>query len=153
SAVAGGRSTRSDRRRDGSADRRSGRGADRAARSRRTHRVTRNRNREKEKVMSEQAARKWKGGWTADSPIDIGHVSAPADAGEWKTSRRAGVESRDLGLAGASDGAMSVAHLRSEDGAPETGWQRHDVDFQFIFVTKGSMTVQRPGEDPVELGP
>ncbi|MBN8867378.1 MAG: cupin domain-containing protein [Solirubrobacterales bacterium] len=100
--------------------------------------------------MSE--TREWQGGWTAREPIQLGHVSMPADAGNWAPSARAGVESRDLGLIGASDGAMSVAHLRSADGAEGGGWQRHDLDFQFLYVTGGSVTIEQPGGDPVELG-
>ena len=93
----------------------------------------------------------WKGGWTAEEPIQIGHVSMPADKGSWEASRRPGVESRDLGLAGASDGAMGVAHLRAPGGAEGGGWQRHDLDFQFLYVTGGTVTLQQPGEEPVEL--
>lgn len=100
------------------------------------------------------ATREWRNGWSAENPIEIGHVSVQADEGAWEESSRSGVMRRDLGLEGASDGAMGVGHLRSEDGAAgKADWQRHDLDFQFIYVTAGTLTVQRPGEAPVELGP
>lgn len=103
--------------------------------------------------MSANAAKQWKGGWTAADPIQIGHVSVPRGAGTWEPSRREGVEARDLGLDRASSGEMSVAHLRSPQGSEAgTAWQRHDLDFQFIYVTKGSLRIQHPGAEPVELG-
>lgn len=102
--------------------------------------------------MSKNGNGEWTGGWTAESPISIGHVSMPSDAGSWRPSKREGIERRDLELSSVSDGAMSVGHLRARSGQPGNGtWRRHDLDFQFIYVTAGSMTIEDAGQGSTVL--
>jgi quercetin dioxygenase-like cupin family protein len=96
----------------------------------------------------------WQSGWTADDPPPIAFVHVPADAGSWSPSNRAGVERRDLGLNEATDGKMDVQHLRSAGGPADSGkWVAHDLDFQFLYVLRGELTLEtEDGEQTLAVG-
>ena len=60
---------------------------------------------------------------------------------------------RDLGIAAATNG-KAVAHVAKVTGpCPEggSGWHYHDTEFQFVYVLKGSITVEFEGQGPVEM--
>src|ERR1700753_1786016 len=92
--------------------------------------------------MTQQADRTWKTGWTAEEPIQIGYAWAPKDGGGWVPAAP-GFERRDLGVAAASGGALAVHHVRvTAGGAPDTDWEAHDLDFDFLYVVAGTATME-----------
>jgi quercetin dioxygenase-like cupin family protein len=93
----------------------------------------------------------WTGGWTADDPIQIGFAWAPKDGGGWQVDPITGLEQRDLGLAEASGGALGVQQLRVAGGTPVEDWRAHDVDFDFLYVLAGSVTLENDEGEVVTL--
>lgn len=60
---------------------------------------------------------------------------------------------RDLGIAAATNG-KAVAHVAKVTGpCPEggSGWHYHDTEFQFVYVLKGSITVEFEGQGAIEM--
>jgi uncharacterized RmlC-like cupin family protein len=53
---------------------------------------------------------------------------------------RADAEYRDLGLAAATGGKLSLKHIRAIGGFETTGWHWHDMHAHFIYVLKGWIT-------------
>lgn len=103
--------------------------------------------------MSTGSSTQWKSGWTADDPVQIGYVSVGRDEGEWH-SRGAGLEVRDLGLADASGGAIGCHHLRAtgETIASGDAWHCYDLDFEFFYVLKGTLTMETQDGTVTEFG-
>jgi uncharacterized cupin superfamily protein len=65
---------------------------------------------------------------------------------------RANVEYRDLGMASASDGRISVKHIRAiQPFDKETGWHWHDMTAHFVYVLKGWVEFRFDGiSEPVK---
>lgn len=94
----------------------------------------------------------WMTDWTADEPLHIDYGLAAMADGTWEQGPRAPYESRDLGLAVATDGKMGARHLRRASGTTVSGqWQHHEIDFQWLFVTHGSLTVENEDGETVTL--
>ena len=57
--------------------------------------------------------------------------------------RRPFFKYRDLGLEAATDGRMRAYHNTSIAGMTEpTGWHYHICEMQFVYVLKGSLTIE-----------
>jgi quercetin dioxygenase-like cupin family protein len=94
----------------------------------------------------------WQHAWTAEEPLEIAYVHVPADAGTWVEAEVPGLEARDLGLAEATGGAMGVRHLRVAGGHVATGeWRANDVDFQFMYVLRGRISIETEDGHGVRL--
>lgn len=86
----------------------------------------------------------WTTGWNASEPPQIGHVSVPVGQGAWKEGAQAGFEYRDLRLADASGGLLGAKHIQTTAGsaAKASGWQCHDLDFEFFYVLDGLIKIE-----------
>ncbi len=62
----------------------------------------------------------------------------------WRPWRLAGFESRDLGLASATDGLAGVHVVRPTGSPRPQGWS-HDAELLFTFVLSGAMTLHVDG--------
>ena len=85
----------------------------------------------------------WKDDWTSTTPVHIGYFWMPHNAGEYRTY--SGLAYRDLGLGLASSGRMNAHTIIVENASSD--WQTHDLDFDFVFVLRGSVTVALDGFD------
>ena len=92
--------------------------------------------------MRMQAGNGWRSPWSAAAPMKIGYSFVGKDSG-W-THAAPDFDSRDLGLAGASGGLMHAEHRRATEtpSAESAAWRDHDFDFQFLYVLKGSLTIE-----------
>ena len=100
---------------------------------------------------AEQTA--WAAGWSAQRPAQIGYTAVPADGGTWRQGPRKNLEQRDLGLGDASDRKLGVQHIRVT-GAKEPlfgDWHCHDVDFQCLYVLRGSIKFEMEDGETVVL--
>jgi len=102
-------------------------------------------------------AGRWRSGWPAGDAPDLEFLSVAADEGRWSAGQWPSFEYRDLGLAKASGGKISAAHLRaigggrsSLDGDDEP-WHRHEVDFELFYVLSGSVRIQNPNGEEFTL--
>jgi quercetin dioxygenase-like cupin family protein len=97
----------------------------------------------------------WKTGWTAEEPLEIGYTDVPHDGGTWERGLRPHFEYRDLGLAAVTGGKLTAMHIRTVPGAGEmrSDWHCHDLDFQFFYVVKGSITIETAHGETHTLGP
>jgi cupin domain len=85
--------------------------------------------------------------WSADNPLPVAYSLVRADDGAW-TTRDDGLESRDLGLSGATRGAMDAMHVRARGTAGDLA-SGDDADFRLIYLLGGELTVG--GETPSTL--
>jgi quercetin dioxygenase-like cupin family protein len=92
----------------------------------------------------------WSGGWTAVDPPEIGFAWAPNLAGPFV--ERDGLLSRELGLAETSGGAIGVRRIKVGDPEEAARWRALDVDFDFLFVLRGAVTVRDEAGGEVRLG-
>jgi hypothetical protein len=92
----------------------------------------------------------WSGGWTAVDPPEIGFAWAPNLAGPYV--ERDGLLSRELGLAETSGGALGVRRIKVGDLEEAARWRVLDVDFDFLFVLRGAVTVSDAAGGEVRLG-
>ena len=81
------------------------------------------------------------------------HVSHPGTA-DFAAGLRSYACYRDLGIAEATHG-KAVAHVIKftppcTDEARQ--WHTHDVEFQMIYVLRGSFTTQMEGREPEKMG-
>jgi quercetin dioxygenase-like cupin family protein len=102
--------------------------------------------------MSANQQHGWQDGWTAQAPAQIGFAWAPNDGGDYVDRHGDGFLYRDLGLQDASDGALGVQRIRVGDPSAVGGWRDLGVDFDFLYVLAGSVTVRSDGADDLELG-
>jgi quercetin dioxygenase-like cupin family protein len=82
----------------------------------------------------------WRSPWSAAEPLKIGYAFAGAAEG-WRQDGP-NVARRDLGLAAASGGLMHAEHRRGLGAEAAAAPQRHDLDFQFLYVLKGAVTIE-----------
>ena len=93
----------------------------------------------------------WTTGWTAQTPLQIDYNFVPADS-PWVPGPAAGMQQRDLGVTTASKGKMSARHIRVTDPKKvPTEWCALDTDFHFIFVLKGSASLENSAGQSVTL--
>ncbi|WP_236792178.1 cupin domain-containing protein [Amycolatopsis sp. GM8] len=92
-------------------------------------------------------ATNWKSGWTAANPLDIKTMLTGKDDGTWVTGPAA--RYRDLGLAEATGDLLRARHVR---GGVATGWQFHDLDFQWFFVLNGELEIRTEDGRELTLG-
>jgi quercetin dioxygenase-like cupin family protein len=102
--------------------------------------------------MSTTRQEPWITGWTASDPLQIGYVSVAHDEGTWEPGMRPYLEYRDLGLAEVTGGKLGAQHIRSHERA-SSDWHCHDLDFQFFYVVRGSITIENTKGETVTLGP
>jgi quercetin dioxygenase-like cupin family protein len=102
--------------------------------------------------MSTTRQEPWITGWTASDPLQIGFISVAHDERTWEPGLRPYLEYRDLGLAEVTGGKLGAQHVRSRERA-SSDWHCHDLDFQFFYVVKGSITIENEKGDTVTLGP
>jgi quercetin dioxygenase-like cupin family protein len=66
----------------------------------------------------------------------------PASPALWRNGFWPFFQYRDLGLHGASRGAMGAEHVRFVGSNQTTGWFRHNLEFDWIYVLKGQVSVE-----------
>jgi mannose-6-phosphate isomerase-like protein (cupin superfamily) len=93
----------------------------------------------------------WRTGWTVEQPLRLDFAFSPAAAARWIEGPFAGLEMRDLGLSTATHGLMTARHVRIAPGAvaAATPWRAHDVDFHFLYVLAGRMTLETDARQTV----
>jgi quercetin dioxygenase-like cupin family protein len=76
----------------------------------------------------------------------------PVNPAFWRKDFWSFFDYRDLGLHGASKGDMSAEHLRfnGETGA-STGWYHHDLEFDWLYVLKGHVSIVYQTGDSANL--
>jgi hypothetical protein len=80
--------------------------------------------------------------WTADAPAEIGYAWAARGDGEFTDLHGDGLLYRDLGLGAASDGALTVHHIKLADAQAATEWRTAEADMDFLYLLAGSATVE-----------
>jgi mannose-6-phosphate isomerase-like protein (cupin superfamily) len=105
--------------------------------------------------MEQLSTNDWVTGWTATDAPQIGFAFVRADADGWEAGPWPGLQSMELDLGPASDGLFSARRIRVKPGetAPDTGWYRHDGDFDFIYVLSGSVAIETEAGEHCTLGP
>ena len=78
----------------------------------------------------------------------VHHVAADAD---WQPWRFEGFESRDTGIAAATDGLAGVQVVRPATPAPNLQLWSHEAEFFFMFVLQGSVTLHCEGRDAEQV--
>ena len=69
-----------------------------------------------------------------------------ADEGKFEGGLRAFFEYRELGIEGATQGKYGANVIRAVPGKHSPGaWHTHDLDFQFVYVTKGWVRFEYEG--------
>jgi quercetin dioxygenase-like cupin family protein len=81
----------------------------------------------------------WRGGWTAIDPPEIGFAWAPNIGGG--EVERDGLLWRELGLEETSGGALGVRRFKVGEPEAAARWRSLDVDFDFLYVLRGAVTV------------
>ncbi len=77
-----------------------------------------------------------------------------AEGAEYKPGLRAFMQYRDLGLLEATQGRYDAKIVKARPGNTErASWHRHQLDFQFVFVLKGWITLEYEGIGKVTLKP
>ena len=66
----------------------------------------------------------------------------PALPSLWRNGFWPFLQYRDLGLHGASRGAMGAEHLRYVGPNESSGWFRHHLDFDWLYVLQGQVSVE-----------
>jgi quercetin dioxygenase-like cupin family protein len=78
---------------------------------------------------------------------------SPNDRAEWQTAGLRGfMQYRDLGVTAASNGIARAQHIRiSDPTAAQTGWHRHELTFQLVYVLRGWVKFTVQGGEEIEL--
>ena len=93
-------------------------------------------------------------GWQEGAAPAPAPVVLRSGAHAWSVGARSEFTYRDLGLAGASGGAIGARHVRRVGaGAIGFDWHCHDADFQFNYVIAGSATVETEHGERHRLSP
>lgn len=82
----------------------------------------------------------WITDWDNDSPIQLTGARVDYGQGSWAEGPVPYLSYRSLDLDRASGNKMAAWHVRK--AGTVGNWQADDVDFQFYFLLKGSMTVE-----------
>jgi quercetin dioxygenase-like cupin family protein len=93
--------------------------------------------------MSTQANTPWMTGWTVDAPLRIDFARVDRDWGTWEPGAVSWLEYRNLELDQASGGKLGCQHVRraGEPAGDDEAWQANDLDFQLLYVLRGSATL------------
>jgi mannose-6-phosphate isomerase-like protein (cupin superfamily) len=75
-----------------------------------------------------------------------------SEADGWEQGLRPYLSYRDLGLAAATDGKLGALRVRSKEEVA-SDWHCHDLDFQFFYVLRGSISLETETGQKVTLGP
>lgn len=110
--------------------------------------------------MAQPSATDWATGWDAKDAPQIGFAFLRADADQWQDGPWPGLQSMELGLTEASKGMFSARRVRVAPGksvprtvGADTGWYRHDGDFDFVYVLHGAVMVETEDGAHHTLGP
>jgi len=77
-----------------------------------------------------------------------------AEGAAYEPGLRTYMQYRDLGLREATNGKYDGRIVKARAGNKErSSWHRHDLDFQFVFVLKGWITLEYEGIGAVTLRP
>jgi|SRR5690625_778194 len=90
-------------------------------------------------VTSTKPTTPWITDWDVDRPIKLKGANAPLAEAQWTTGPVPYFEYRNLNLDKASDGKFGGWHVRAI--ATSADWQADDVDFNQIYVIKGTATI------------
>jgi quercetin dioxygenase-like cupin family protein len=66
----------------------------------------------------------------------------PALPALWRNGFWPFFQYRDLGLHGASRGTMGAEHIKYVGPRDSTGWFRHNLDFDWLYILKGQVSVE-----------
>lgn len=81
----------------------------------------------------------WRSAWSAAAPPTIGYAFAGGGEG-WRDDGP-NITRRDLGLAAASGRLLHAEHRRMRGGGKAPAPPRDDLDFRFLYVLKGTVTI------------
>jgi mannose-6-phosphate isomerase-like protein (cupin superfamily) len=93
----------------------------------------------------------WHGHWTARDPAAIDFAWAANEGGTYASESDDGFIYLDLGLADASHGALGVRRVRLADPVVATHWRALNLDFDFLYVLRGTMAVENDDGERTEL--
>ena len=94
----------------------------------------------------------WLTGWSPEEPLDLGHHLLRADAAAWEEWPGTGLAGCDLGLAGATRGIAGAQRVRATGEEAHGGdWHCYDLDFEFLYLIAGALTLESQEGDVHEL--
>ena len=90
----------------------------------------------------------WRNGWEPGVNPHIGFARVDAGDGDWVEGRRPYLEYRDMELDRASQGKLGGWHVRyRRDPTEHESWQADDLDFGFLYLLAGALTIAAEGYD------
>jgi hypothetical protein len=97
----------------------------------------------------------WTEAWTLARPFTMTVVDAPLPEARWVPGSREYIRCRDLALGEASGGRINVQHQRVVDASAPLAadWHVHDLDFQLLFVLRGTLRLETETGDVALLEP
>jgi quercetin dioxygenase-like cupin family protein len=78
---------------------------------------------------------------TASNPVVKNFCYTPATPALWRNGFWPFLQYRDLGLYGTSQGEMGAEHVKYCGQGASTGWFRHNLSFDWLYVIKGRVSV------------
>jgi quercetin dioxygenase-like cupin family protein len=90
--------------------------------------------------------------WDPEQPPAVGFSFVKAHEGDWTPGANPALAYRDLGLVGASDGALDARHLRATGAGCDLEWHVPEVAFHLLFVAAGTVELESAA-GTVALGP
>ncbi len=94
---------------------------------------------------------------TAMPALDQGGMTfwiSRARESRYEPGLRTFMQYRDLGIAAATGGAVDAKIVKAVPGCEERSpWHAHELQFQLVFVLKGTITLDYAGVGPVTLEP
>ncbi len=85
----------------------------------------------------------WLTGWSPEEPLELARQIVRAEPGAWEDWPGTGLAGRDLGLAAASGGRLSAQRVRATGrDVHGGGWHCYDLDFEFLYVVGGALTLE-----------
>lgn len=100
--------------------------------------------------MARQQTIEWRGDWSVEAPADIGYAWAPNEGGDYVPAAD-GFEWRDLGVDAASNGVLGVTRGRVADRSRASEWRALDLDFNFLYILRGSVSIEDENGDRTHL--
>lgn len=97
----------------------------------------------------------WRNGWEPGVSPEIRFARVDAGVGDWVRGPIPFLEYRDMALADASGGSLGSWHVRfGREPTAEESWRADDLDFNFVYVLAGTLTVAAEGrrEHRLEVG-
>ena len=93
--------------------------------------------------MASNSDPEWASGWPAHGVLDLPECHIALDDAAWITWPGTGLQGRELSLADASGGRLSGQHVRATGTPAGHGdWHCYDLDFEFVYILHGTLTLE-----------